>query len=82
MSENCQERLIIFTRYPEPGTTKTRLIPQLGAEGAAELQRQMTEHIIIRVDELCGLHPVSVEVRYEGGNEKLMAILAKMKQKD
>ena len=27
--------LIIFTRYPEPHKTKTRLIPALGAEGAA-----------------------------------------------
>jgi len=38
--------LIIFTRYPEPGKTKTRLIPALGADGAADLQRQMTEHTL------------------------------------
>jgi glycosyltransferase A (GT-A) superfamily protein (DUF2064 family) len=30
-------RLVIFTRYPEPGKAKTRLIPALGAEGAAAL---------------------------------------------
>ena len=40
------ECLILFTRYPEPGTTKTRLIPQLGPRGAADIQRQMTEHIL------------------------------------
>lgn len=72
MPEDFQQRLIIFTRYPEAGTTKTRMIPELGAEGAAELQRQMTEHIRSRVDELRGLHDLSVEVRYEGGSEKLM----------
>ena len=37
-------RLVVFTRYPDPGKTKTRLIPGLGAEGAADLQRQMTEY--------------------------------------
>ena len=73
MSEDLQQRLIIFTRYPEAGTTKTRMIPELGAEGAAELQRQMTEHIRSRVNELRKLHHSTVEVRYEGGNEKLMA---------
>ena len=29
--------VIVFARAPRPGTTKTRLIPALGAEGAAEL---------------------------------------------
>ena len=38
--------LCIFSRYPQVGRCKTRLIPELGAEGAAHLQRQMTEHII------------------------------------
>jgi hypothetical protein len=73
MSEIFQKRIIIFTRYPEPGSTKTRMIPELGPEGAAELQRQMTEHIKARVDELCTLHPFAVEIRYEGGNDNLMA---------
>ena len=67
-----RKRLIIFTRYPEAGTTKTRMIPELGAAGAAELQRQMTEHIRSRVDELRKLHQLTVEVRYEGGSEKRM----------
>lgn len=46
------ERLIIFTRYPRPGKAKTRLIPALGAEGAATLQRQMTEHTLNQVKNL------------------------------
>ncbi|MBW4514050.1 MAG: TIGR04283 family arsenosugar biosynthesis glycosyltransferase [Timaviella obliquedivisa GSE-PSE-MK23-08B] len=46
------ERLIIFTRYPRPGKAKTRLIPALGAEGAANLQRQMTEHTLAQVKKL------------------------------
>lgn len=31
----------IFTRFPSPGVTKTRLIPCLGKEGAAYAQRRM-----------------------------------------
>lgn len=33
---------MVFARAPEPGHTKTRLIPALGAEGAALLQAQLT----------------------------------------
>jgi rSAM/selenodomain-associated transferase 2/rSAM/selenodomain-associated transferase 1 len=66
------ERLIVFTRFPEPGKTKTRLIPALGARGAAELQRQMTEHIIATAASLNGRNGLSVEVRHAGGNALLM----------
>ncbi len=38
--------LCIFSRYPSAGECKTRLIPALGAEGAADLQEKMTRHII------------------------------------
>ena len=72
MPQGSRNRLILFTRYPEPGTTKTRMIPKLGAEGAAELQRQMTRHIVSSVTEFAGYHPTSLEVRFEGGNKDLM----------
>lgn len=72
MPQKSPRRLILFTRYPEPGTTKTRMISHLGAEGAAGLQRQMTEHIVSMITEFTGLHPVAVQVRFEGGSQKLM----------
>jgi rSAM/selenodomain-associated transferase 2/rSAM/selenodomain-associated transferase 1 len=72
MSKGSRERLIVFTRYPEPGSTKTRLIPELGAEGAASLQRRMTEHTLSRVKELIELRSLPVEIRFDGGGEKLM----------
>ncbi len=72
MSVRYKKRLIIFTRYPEPGTTKTRLIPLLGAVGAADLQRNMTEHTLVQVKRLSTSRELSVEIRYEGGNESLM----------
>jgi hypothetical protein len=67
-----KECLIIFTRYPEPGKTKTRLIPVLGAEGAAILQRQMTEQKLSEVKKLQSFYPLLVEVHFTGGNEQLM----------
>ena len=57
-----RDRLIIFTRYPQPGKTKTRLIPALGADAAAGLQRQMTEHTLEQVESLTLTMPVAVEI--------------------
>jgi len=68
----AKERLIIFTRYPEQGLTKTRLIPALGAQEATTLHRQMTEHTLSQVRELQNERPLSVEVRFTGGNLVLM----------
>ncbi|MCJ7501285.1 TIGR04282 family arsenosugar biosynthesis glycosyltransferase, partial [bacterium] len=63
--------LIVFTRYPTPGLTKTRLIPALGPEGAADLQRQMTEHTLSVVGPLIS-EGIQLQVRYEGGEESDM----------
>lgn len=60
-------KLIIFTRFPEPGSTKTRLIPVMGPEAAADLQRSMTEHIL-RTADLLDLPGPCRQVRFEGGS--------------
>ena len=39
-------RLVVFAKAPQPGTAKTRLIPALGAEGAAALARRMLAHTL------------------------------------
>ena len=39
-------RLLIFAKAPQAGLTKTRLIPTLGAAGAADLARQMMAHTL------------------------------------
>ena len=72
MSESIRKRLVIFTRYPGPGSTKTRMIPELGAEGAADLQRRMTNHLVSKVKTLIKQRSLPVEIRFEGGNERLM----------
>ncbi|WP_414754907.1 TIGR04282 family arsenosugar biosynthesis glycosyltransferase [Anabaena sp. CCY 9910] len=71
-SETLQQHLIIFTRYPEPGKTKTRLIPALGSIGAANLQRQMTEYTLFQVKQLQKLINISLEMRFAGGDLQLM----------
>lgn len=73
----AQNYLIVFTRYPEPGKTKTRLIPALGAEGAAALQKQMTEHTLATIRQLQNSHDfgensIVVDVRFAGGDTFLM----------
>jgi len=62
------EKLILFTRYPEPGRTKTRLISALGPQGAADLQRVMTEHTVWQARQLTADRGVDLEIRYEGGD--------------
>ena len=38
-------RILIFSKAPLPGKAKTRLIPQLGEQGAAELSAALTRHV-------------------------------------
>lgn len=47
--------VLIYTRFPTPGEVKTRLIPKLGADGAATLQRRMTENVLETVRRAAGL---------------------------
>jgi rSAM/selenodomain-associated transferase 1 len=42
-------RVALFTRWPEAGKAKTRLIPALGAQGAADLHRRLTERTVATV---------------------------------
>lgn len=39
-------RLVVFAKAPQPGAAKTRLIPALGAPGAAVLARRMLLHTL------------------------------------
>lgn len=38
--------IIVFARVPAPGRAKTRLVPALGAQGAASLARRMLVHAV------------------------------------
>lgn len=68
-------RLIVMCRYPEAGRTKTRLIPALGAAGAARLQSDMTRHVLGWVDKFAHSTAANVEIRFAGGDAERMAAL-------
>jgi len=54
-----QPRLVIFAKAPQPGHAKTRLIPALGAEGAAALARRMLDHALTQAL-AAGIGPVEL----------------------
>jgi rSAM/selenodomain-associated transferase 1 len=70
MLENC---LIIFTRYPEIGMTKTRLIPVLGATGATALHQLMVEKTLEKMRLVTENLPGQIRVYFTGGDAELMA---------
>jgi glycosyltransferase A (GT-A) superfamily protein (DUF2064 family) len=65
-------RLLLFTRYPEAGNTKTRLIPKLGEDGAALLQKRLTEKVICQADLLSQRLGIETVVHYTGGSREQM----------
>eukprot|EP00188_Purpureofilum_apyrenoidigerum_P000247 Plantae.Rhodophyta-Purpureofilum_apyrenoidigerum.ctg10988.p1 GENE.Plantae.Rhodophyta-Purpureofilum_apyrenoidigerum.ctg10988~~Plantae.Rhodophyta-Purpureofilum_apyrenoidigerum.ctg10988.p1 ORF type:complete len:229 (-),score=44.67 Plantae.Rhodophyta-Purpureofilum_apyrenoidigerum.ctg10988:220-906(-) len=42
----AEKHVLLFTKYPTPGYAKTRMIPLLGAAGAAALSSEMTRHVL------------------------------------
>lgn len=68
-------RLLIFTRWPEAGRAKTRLIPALGPEGAARMSGELTRHCLTYARRARERWPprVELEVRFEGGHAEAMA---------
>lgn len=70
--------LLIFTRYPEPGQSKTRLIPALGPLNAASLQEKMGRYTINQARLLRDKASPDLEITvwYRGGSpEKISAWL-------
>jgi rSAM/selenodomain-associated transferase 1 len=64
--------LCVFTRCPEPGRVKTRLIPALGEAGAAALHADMVHHTLTWARELARTDAVMIEMRYHGGSADRM----------
>jgi rSAM/selenodomain-associated transferase 1 len=71
-------RILIFARAPVPGSCKTRLMPAVGARGAARVQRQLLEKTLettvgsgLAPVELCcapdSRHPALLRARAEWG---------------
>lgn len=54
-----ESRLVIFSRAPVPGRSKTRLIPVIGAEGAAQLHSAMLSNLVDELVTAC-LAPIDL----------------------
>jgi rSAM/selenodomain-associated transferase 2/rSAM/selenodomain-associated transferase 1 len=67
------DRLIIFARLPQPGTTKTRLIPALGADGAATLHDELVRCTLRKATALQAEFTVDVEVWFAGDDREQAA---------
>ena len=67
------KRLVIFARYPVPGKVKTRLIPTLGAEGAAALHRRLLLRTLRSAQRACLSVPADLEIHFDGGTEQAMS---------
>jgi len=67
-SSQTQELLIVFTRYPEPGTTKTRLAKVLGGQEDAAVQKKLTELTMLQARKLMQLCRLSISVYFNGGS--------------
>lgn len=67
-----KEQALVFTRYPQPGSTKTRLAKVLGNRGAAALQKKLTEMTLARVRQFLQKNRAAAAVYHEGGSREEM----------
>lgn len=65
-------QLSLFTKYPVAGAAKTRLIPKVGAEGAADIHRALTEHTLQTVSSLKRQIPFDIEIAYTESSHQQM----------
>lgn len=49
MTASAQPTIALFAKFPVAGSAKTRLIPALGPQGAAEVHRQLVERTIATI---------------------------------
>jgi uncharacterized protein len=71
--EYPQGRILVFAKAPEPGAVKTRLIPALGAEGAARLSARLIDRTLDLVRD-CALAPCELHVSPDIGHPFFRAL--------
>jgi rSAM/selenodomain-associated transferase 1 len=69
MKQNC---ILLFTRYPQPGEVKTRLIERLGARGAADLHARMTEKVLQEIATVLESGVTNLQLFYSNSGEQAM----------
>lgn len=68
-----QSVIVLFTRYPQAGKVKTRLIKHLGPQGAADLHSLMTKQVISQLRPALAagsVRSVQLQVYYCGGSKQ------------
>ncbi len=68
-----KRQLLVFSRYPEAGRSKTRLISALGAEGAARLQRRLSDRVLALAPTLARELGVETVALISGGQDREIA---------
>lgn len=58
--------VLVFSKYPHAGHAKTRLIPALGAAGAADVSRALTERCVATVRAFCATTGARALLHYAG----------------
>ncbi len=67
-----RESIILFTRFPEAGKVKTRLIGKLGPQGAADLHRDLTKQTIQRLHPMLTTQERQLHIYSSGGTPSAM----------
>ncbi len=71
MRKAPENQLIVMTRLPCEGRNKTRLIPALGAAGAARFHDELARHAVGRASSFCMTFPnARLVVRLDGGSPR------------
>ena len=65
---STHSRLIIFSRYPEPGRVQTRFLTELAPETAARVHRFLTEHTVGTAREAGSAFELELELRSCGAD--------------
>lgn len=63
-------RIVVLTRYPRPGRTKTRLAAALGDDGAAALHSALARHCVRRMHAASLSRSATLEVRVAGAGPR------------
>ena len=71
MKNKIMNKLIIFSKYPEPGKSKTRLIKALGNEKSSYIHKLLAERTFKIALNVKSLLNIDIEIHYSGGNASL-----------
>ena len=71
-NKTLQQTVILFTRYPQAGKVKTRLIALLGPEGATALHDRLTKRVLNNIEPILRTGQVQLQVYYCGGSAEEM----------